>query len=403
MIFKRATSVAAATTTALMWASLGAPDVRAIASSASVVTPPTSVAADCSSDVSKPLGTWLRSLPADTTVSVPTGACYQVDEGLSLQFPVGITIDGGTFENSSTSPPPAKGHGTPKGSPVFNVLSGSDVTFENLAIEGANPGGYDAHMAFAGGIELQGTSGATIDNVTITAPFGDGITLAPLRGGADHNSGKIKSPVTNVTISNVTISGAGRMGVTFGSVNGAQATNLALSDIGLDTFDVEADQGNEGAENVTIDGCTSSSASSSNFARSFFSNGGPGAAKDTGNITVENCTMTEPQGSAAILIERPGTKTNDRGPFLFDDDDLACGQSTSTSIVACVQVTGANVEVQDSDLVFPDASPAEAVYAGAYGADLLFDTDTVTGFGSTGTVDSTSQVTVTSGLWMPAD
>jgi hypothetical protein len=365
-------------------------------------SPPQSIPSDCSVDVSKTLGPWLRALPANSTVEVPSGSCYQVDEGLALRFPQGLTIDGGTFDNQATSPPPSNGHGTPRGSPVFNVLGGSSVTFENMTIEGANPGGYFARMAFAGGIELQGTSNAVIQNVSIHSTFGDGITLAPLRGGKDHNSGVIKSPVTNVTISDIVVDGAGRMGVTFSSVQGANASNLTMSNIGLDTFDVEADQSNEGAENVTIDGCTSSSPASSNFARSFFSNGGPGSPTRTGNITVEGCTMTEPQGTAAILIERPGTGTTPRGPFLFENDQLSCGQSTSPTIVACVELAGATVDVESSSLVFPSAPPIEAVYSGVNSSNLTFGNDTVTGFGSTGSVDSTSNLSVTGGSWTPA-
>jgi hypothetical protein len=367
------------------------------------VSPPGSIAADCSVDVSATLGAWLRALPADTTVNVPSSACYQVDEGLKLNFPTNLTIEGGTFQNLATTPPPRNGHAAQLGFPVFNVLGGSGVTFQNLAIEGADPGGgYLAKMAFAGGIELQGTTGATIDNVTVTSVFGDGITLAPLRGGPNHNSGKILSPATNVTASGITVNGAGRMGVTFGSVSGATMTNLTISNVGLDTFDVEADQSNEGSQNVTINGCTASSAATSNYARTFFSNGGVGAGPRTGNITVENCTMTEPQGTAALQVLRPGTGSVARGPFTFKNDTFACGQMTSSKLVACVAVSGSNVTVQDSTFTFPSTPPIEAVYTVTTSSTLAFNNDTVTGYGSLGTFDSTSTVTVAGGIWTAA-
>jgi hypothetical protein len=288
-------------------------------SSAETVSPPTGIAADCSSDVSKSLTPWLNSLPPNTTVSVRSGACYQVDERLAIKFPTGLTIDGGTYENAATTPPPSGKHALQRGFPVFNVLGGSEVTLENLDIEGADPTGtYTAKMAFAGGIELQGTSNATINQVSMSGLFGDGVTLAPLRGGTNHNSGKIKSPVNNVSISNLTVDCAGRMGITFGSVSGATVNNVTISNVGLDTFALEADQGNEGAVKVTIDGCTSSSPANTNYMRSFFANNGVGAAKNTGNITVKNCSMTESQGTSAIQAERPGLGTVPRGPVVFD-------------------------------------------------------------------------------------
>ena len=60
---------------------------------------------------------------------------------------------------------------------------GSNVTFENMKITGANPGGYHPTLAFASGINVQGTKGITIQGVTITKPFGDGITLSPAPRG----------------------------------------------------------------------------------------------------------------------------------------------------------------------------------------------------------------------------
>jgi len=370
-----------------------------MAAPALTVSPPGTIAADCSVDVSSTLSAWLRSQAANTTVDM-TGDCFQVNKGLKLNFPTGLTLNGGTFENLSTMPPPANGHALQRGFPIFNLIGGSGVTFENMTLEGADPTGtYSAKMAFAGGIELQGTADVTMSDITVQGVFGDGVTLAPLRGGKNHNNGKILSSVDTVSMSDLTVDGAGRMGITFGSVNGASVDGFTVSNVGLDTFDVEADQKNEGAENVTIDGCSSSSPATSNFARTFFSNGGVGTGPDTGNITVENCTMSEPQGTAALQVLRPGTSAVARGPFLFKDDTFACGQSTSATLVACVPITGSDVTVEDSTLSFPSPPPSEAVYNVATSSTVAFSNDIVTGYGSVGTVDGTSTVTVTGGTW----
>ncbi len=357
--------------------------------------PPSSIASDCSTDVSKSLGPWLRNLPPNATVTPSPGACYQVDEGLNLNFPNNLTIDGGTYENLSTTPATTTGSGTQRGNPVFNALGGKGLTLENMTISGANPGGYNPKMAFAAGIVLQGTTGATIENVSINATFGDGITLNPLRSAADHKGSGILSPTVNVTISDINITGPGRMGIAFVSVNGASVSSVTIDNVGLDTFDVEADQGNEGSQNVTISGCTASTSGPGDF----FADGGSSSGKATGNITVENCTMSQPQAGTAIWVRRPTTGTVPRGPFLFDNDTFDCGANTT---VACVIDSGGTVTVQNSSLDFPSGTaPYENVYETDTGASLTFTNDTVSGYGAEGTSDSTSTVNVSGGNWTP--
>jgi hypothetical protein len=369
------------------------------ATSPEPLAPPASIAPDCSVDVSKALGQWLRNLPANTTVEPAPGSCYQVDEGLLLTFPSDLTVDGGTYENLSTQPQPSNGHGTQRGNPVFNVLGGSGVTFENLTIEGADPGGYVAKMAFASGIQFQGTHDATVTDVSITNTFGDGITLDPLRNESDHEGSGILSPTDDATISDITIDGAGRMGMAFVSVNGASVSTVSISNVGLDTFDVESDQSNEGTQNLDIDGCTSSTAGPGDF----FADAGSGSGPSTGHITVSNCVMEQPQSGTVILIDRPGTGSVPRGPFTFENDTLDCGTNTSTtSTIECVMVWAGTLSVDDSSLTFPPTTPAESVYHAAVGSTIAFDNDTVSGYGSPGSADSTSTVTVVGGTWTPA-
>jgi hypothetical protein len=383
------------------------------ASSPIPLTPPSTIASDCSVDVSKSLGPWLRNLPPNSTVDTQ-GDCYQVDEGLYLDNPAPVTINGGTFENESTTPVSTGNPGTQRGDPVFNVLSGSGLTLENMAIDGANPGGYLAKMAFASGIQLQGTHDANISNVTITDTFGDGITLDPLRNASDHEGSGILSPTDNATISNVTINGAGRMGISFVSVDVASVTTVNVSNVGLDTFDVEADQGDEGAQGVTIDGCTASNPENSNLQRAFFANGGLSSGNNKGSVsvTVENCVMDMAQGNTAVEVLRPTNYNVPRGPFMFVDDTFYCGQGTSTSTASCVEVSGGTVTMAGSTFVYPDSSPYENVYSITNGSDLTFTNEfsndtTATGFGGcgasnpTGTSDSTSSFTNTGGTWPP--
>ena len=197
--------------------------------------------------------------------------------------------------------------------------------------------------------------------MTISNAFGDGITLGPLRGGTDHKSGQILAPASAVVIRDVMVKDIGRQGLTFGSIRGAQASDVIVDNPGINTFDFEADQGNEGAKNVTIDGCESTGG------HYFFADGGASDGNHTGNITVERCTMETEEGGTAILVARARHDRVARGPFTLEDDSLRCGVSV---YVSCVQVTGGDVTVSNSSLQFPAATFHEPVYHAAAGANL---------------------------------
>jgi hypothetical protein len=353
------------------------------------VSIPSAIPADCSHDVSVPLRKWLHKLPANSTVLVSAQACYQVDEGLRLKSATGLTIYGGTFTSDVATPPPTNKHSL--GHYVFDFVGGSNVTLESMKINGKNPGGYNAKLAFAGGIDVEGTAGITIKGVTITNTFGDGITLSPLRAGADHNSGTILAPPKNVVIQGVTISGAGRQGVGIASALDVQVSDLIVQNPGIDTFDIEADQWNEGAENVTIDGCTSSGGGI------FFANGGSGFGQNTHDVTVAHCAMAKLQAGTAILVYNKRGSRHQRGPLHFIADDLYCGASV---YVACVELSGALVTVEDSVLHFPGGTIHEPVYQITKKSDAVFTNDRVTGFGRTGRVLRQSTLEVNGGRWV---
>ena len=355
------------------------------------VSIPSTIADNCSQNVSGPLKHWLNKLPAETTVLVPAQACYQVDKGLTLNDRQDLTIYGGTYTSEGTAPGKAKNS---KGKSIFNLIGGSNISLESMKINGKNSGGYHPALAFSGGIDVQGTNGITIKGVTITDTFGDGIEFAPLRAGADHKSGTITAQTKNAVVDGLTVIGAGRQAVTLTSISGAQISDLIVQDPGINTFDVEADQGNEGAENVTIDGCTSSGGGI------FFANGGAGSAKYTGNITVEHCAMAKTTAGYAILSQAHGRTTKQqRGPLDFVADTLYCGDS---AYVACVQLSGAEATIEDSVLYFPGAPPYEDAYRLSEHAGAVFKNDKVDGYGRRGLVSKNSTVAIHGGHWVSA-
>jgi hypothetical protein len=358
------------------------------------VAPPAAIADDCSADVSAALQAWLATLPADTLVRPPAGACYRVDRGITLAFRQGLTIDGGRWENTITQRTYA---GRGRGRATFNVLGGSHVTLEDLTIVGANPGGYHPALAFEAGIDLQGTADAVVRNLAVDHVYGDGITLDPLRGSADHMSGTILAPVSGLDVDTVDITGSGRQGIALVSVDGATIDDVALTNVGQDTFDVEADQANEGATDVTIDGCTSSTWNGG----AFFADGGAGNGPSTGHITVENCRMLHPQGGDAVMVKDSGSSPVPRGPITFSDDTLWCGASV---YVGCFQLDRADVTVTGSLVEYPKHnSIREVLYHAGSASSLSFVDDSVLGYGHLGQGRSSSTVLVSGGSWLPAD
>lgn len=350
--------------------------------------PPASINHDCGRDVSSALSAWLNRRPPGTVVRPVAGACYLVDLGIRLNGPQGLTIDGGLFRSQATYPT-----GGVDGFPAITVVGGKDVTLKNLRIVGVNPGGYHADMELASGIWFDGTFDPVVRGVTISRVYGDGVTLAPLRGGATHNSGTIVAPTTGAVIRNVVIEGAGRQGITFASVSGAQVKNVTVERTGFNSFDFEADQRNEGASDVTIDGCSASDGTL------FFANAGSGGAHLTHDITVEDCRMGAAEGGTAILVTRPGNGNGLRGPVTFRSDSLWCG---SSAYVACIELSGADLVLSDSTLRFPTSSPHEPVYRLQSGSRAVFADDVVEGYGAKGASCADCSLSISGGRWTAA-
>ena len=167
-----------------------------------------------------------------------------------------------------------------------------------------------------------------------------------------------------------------------------------MRNVADDDFDLEADQPTELARRITIDGCSVSPGG-----LLFFSNQGLGNGASTGDVTVENCTMAYQQGGTAILSENDRGQSGTRGPFTFDHDIIHCAPRAP---VACMQLSGTDVTVIDSEIIFTPLrldKPTEAVYSISHGSRIALTGDTVTGYGALGSVDSTSRLTVTGGSW----
>jgi hypothetical protein len=203
------------------------------------------MATDCSTDVSVPLNAYLAALPPGAVFASPASACYLVDGGVHITQSLGIV--GGQFrDDSSTVPPRLPGRGKSGLSPVIEIKEASGVTIEDVNLVGANSGGgYHADLVGQAGIDVRSGSDITIRNVTTRNTYGDGLTLF-LASGAKSG------PDSNITVDGLTITNAGRQGITPAYVSRASFNNVTIVSVADNGWDFESDLPAVGTGPMTI-------------------------------------------------------------------------------------------------------------------------------------------------------
>jgi hypothetical protein len=326
-----------------------------------------------------PLGCAPAPVTANAGMTVPSGVCYTVPPG-GIVMDAGATIDGGLWTDANRLPCPYArcAPGTNRGRPAF-LIKAPGVTLENMQIAGANVGGYDAKLAFNAGIETLGSAHTILTNVSIGHTYGDGLEVSPLRSGTGSNG--VMAPTTNLVATNLSITAAGRQGITLASVNGAVFTNTTIGSTGFDKVDAEADQGGmEGAKNVVFN------TASWNGLVSITAGGGA-----TGPFTINGLTMPS-AGSGDALKVNNTSAAPDAGAITIENSSIRCGQSV---YVGCLELNGATV-IMKNDAIDVGFGYTGSLRTPLYHADdrtiLTFIDSTATGRVKPGTVDKTSRV-----------
>ena len=209
----------------------------------SPVPPRSAIATDCSTNVSTVLNAYLNALPNGAVFASPATACYLVDKGIKITHP--LVIIGGKFVDQSTTVPPAvPGRGAPSLHPIILINYTSDVTIEDVNLVGADTtGAYRPALVGQSGIDVRSSSNVTIVNATTLDTFGDGLTLflAPGHG-----------PDRDITVKGLTITKAGRQGITPAFVSGADFTNVNIVSAADNAWDFESDIRGVGSGGITI-------------------------------------------------------------------------------------------------------------------------------------------------------
>jgi hypothetical protein len=202
-------------------------------------SPPSSIASDCSVDVTSALGSWLGLVPNGSTVSF--GGCYRIEGTLQMTGRT-LTLEGGRFRSFN-----AMTHGSffADQRAVWRFY-GSTVTIRNMTVTGAytNGGTLDETLQHAHAIDLRGSS-ATITGLTASNLAGDCVYF-----GLNGSTGSTGSVQDSSCI------GTSRNAVSVVAGHDITVQRVTTDRIGLIAFDVEPNAGGGSVQRVRFDANT---------------------------------------------------------------------------------------------------------------------------------------------------
>jgi chitodextrinase len=214
------------------------------------LSPPSTIKADCSVDVTSALLSWLATVPDNSTVSFSANACYRIEGTLLLTYRHGLIFEGNGAIFRSFNPM-TSGVWADGQRAVWRVVASTGIVFRNMTIDGAytHGGVHDPSLQWAHGIDLRGTQ-ADISNVTMTDLAGDcvffGLNYFDELG---RSSGSVKDS---------TCLRIGRNAVSVTAANDVLVQRVTTDQVGFTTFDVEPDLigPGDGSNRITFDSNT---------------------------------------------------------------------------------------------------------------------------------------------------
>ena len=220
----------------------------------------------CTQPATPGLQTYLDSLPAGSTFTSSTTACYLVPVGIRLTQP--ITIVGGTFYDPTDTRTPGDLYNSLK--PIILIKDTSNVTLNGVTVLGGNStGGFHRRLVGQAGVKIMSSSNVSLDGILARNTYGDGLELV-----SDH----LANPVTGLKVEGYTTINAGRQGVTVAEVSGGLLDHVTIIDPADAGVDFESDLAGVGSGNVMFTNCSDDRGFQFN---EYFS----------GPITVADCTQ----------------------------------------------------------------------------------------------------------------
>jgi hypothetical protein len=201
---------------------------------------PSSIASDCSSDVTQPILSWIASVPDNSMLSFGSAACYRIDGIVEFTNRNGLVFEG----NGATFRAVAVGDGQ---RPHWRAIGGSNLVIRNMTIQGVhpNPGTRVDAYQWQHGVDLRSVAGVEVDRVNVVNPYGDCFYVG--------RAWEVSSPWTSdAYIHDSSCTGAGRQGVSVTAGRNITVERVNLRQIALNVFDIEPNGAGFGATNVTL-------------------------------------------------------------------------------------------------------------------------------------------------------
>jgi len=327
--------------------------ISAAPAAAATYQVPSSIAADCSVDVTSALQSWIGSVPDSSTLSFGTNACYRIEATLQVSSRSGLDFEGNgsTFE-SFNAPTDAR--------PIWQARRSSGLIFRNMKVVGsyASGGTFTSSLQHSHGFDLRGTS-AEIANVAIRNVAGDCVYFGLGSDGVTRSSGSLH---------NSSCSRTSRNGVSVTAGNDILVQHVSTDAIGYDVFDVEPNTtiGNWGARGVTFDSNTIGSYAVSAYSvvenapisrQSFTNNTVTGRGL---KITVGGNTVARPQG-ITITGNSSNTAQAPAAMNLSSIDELTVTGNTVPLTSGAMASVDSSCTINVTSNVYPGGSSQDTI------------------------------------------
>ncbi len=303
---------------------------------------PTTVAADCSSDVTPQMQAWINGIPDDSYLSLGSKACYRVDGTITMQNRHHLQLNG----NDAVLKPATTGDLKRIG---VAILGGSDIKVVHLTVWGANPtagarpDAYHPSLVGQHGFKVGGATDVVLDHVSAFDVYGDFVYV----GGFD---GK---PSSQVMVSTSTFARSGRQGITIVDADHVTIQENVISGVAMTMFDIEPNLPTQEARSIHIIGNVTGSARAFWFANE-------GAHADVGDIEISGNRMKVATGGLIFVYASSGPY---RSTYVITDNQFIANYKVADqhSKGALFFTHAQNVTITGNHVTFPKGHDMPAI------------------------------------------
>ena len=303
-------AIAAFGAIALGFGTLLVPAAGAAGASRTIAVPD-SVDATGATDVTDALQDFLATVADGSTIAFPEGGQYRVDGSIGINTKRNLTIEG----NGATVFATTEGE---RNRTQLNIVESTRIVVRDLVVKGANPAGgvgdaaYKAELEAQHGINIIGSVGIELDDVTVTDVYGDFVYIGQ-RQGTDWSR--------KIWIHDSTFARNGRQGIAVTAGREIVLERNTIGDTRRATIDLEPNNTEGGAEDVFILDNTVGQGR-----LRFVASHGRGRVDDitiSGNrldgiaLTVDVVSPGDERRTGWWVGENSSTKESDRTPVLF--------------------------------------------------------------------------------------